>query len=342
MSSDATFNVTQIGAQAEHGTAVAAARVFPTDPGVVFDLDRATTSVDEDWGDADRHHAGRSYHGVRAATTTLNFEGRFEDIMDPLEMHVAGGVTPSAVGDDWSWQYDFDSDTDTLTRYTLEGGTDQVADQWRMGDCLIDEFEYGYEALTAPGAAPWKASATVFGVDREPHALTVGVEVNEALETMLGHHTVLHEGPISEAFGDLDELEVHLAMFSLRSSNGLIRRPYGAADNDRFQAYGRGKAEVGFSAMIRITSTSRTNLYDVWNVEGSLVTERRWRIATSGSGNKAQTIDAQVAFTAVPIGDRDGEHVFSVEGYFVKNATLGSRGRITVVNGIESLPGAGS
>lgn len=342
MTANATFNVVQLGAQADLGTAVAAARLFPVDPGSVPDLDRATQSPDEDYGDVDRHHEDRGYHGVRAAQTSITAEARFEDVMDVFEMHVAGGVTPSASDDDFEWDYTFDSDTDTLTPYTLEIGDDAAQNQYQLPDCLIDQLDYGYDALTAPGASPWKLTATVFSTNRIPQALTSGLSAPSPLETMLGHHTTLFEGPTSEGFDELDELTASLAMFRFRSALGLNRLAYGAQTGDTATEYSRGRAETSFEAMVRVTATSKTNVHDIWNVASSLATERRWRVRTYGSGDKMQTIDAQVRFTAIPIGDRNGEHVYSVQGYFVKCSTLDSRGRIKIVNGVSSLPGAGS
>lgn len=340
MTSSAVFNTIALGAQAAHGSPVSAAVIFPADAGIMPDLDRATTSPEEDYGDISRHHAGRSYHGVRGAGITLAAEVRFEDLPEILEMHAEGGVVPVASGDDWVWTYDFDEEADTLTRYTIETGADAAQDQWRIDDCLATDLELGYDALTAPGASPWRLSATILGKDRVQQALTPGLSAPLPLESILGHHTVLHEGPTSEAFGDLDELVAHLAQFRMRSALNLVRQPYGATDEDTFTLYTRGGGAVDFDAQLRISATSKTNIHDVWNVDDHLVTERRWRIRATGSGDKAMVIDARVALNAVPIGDRNGERIYSVTGYFVKDPTLATRARIAVTNQVETLPSA--
>jgi hypothetical protein len=339
MTSSAVFNTVALGAQAAHGTPVAARVIFPVDPGIMPDLDRATTSPEEDHGDISRHHAGRSYHGLRAAGMTLTGEARFEDLPELLEMHAEGDAVPvDAGGGIFEWDYTFDETADSLVRYTLETGADAAQDQWELSDVLVNSLELGFDALTVPGASPWKFSAELYAKDRLQAALTPGLTAPLPLETMLGHHTALHEGPTSEAFGDLDELAAHLAQFRFTSNLNLSRAAYGNATDDTFASYIRGGGEITFDAMVRISSSSKTNVHDIWNVGSSLVTERRWRLAVTGSGDKAMEIDARVAFTAVPIQDRDGERIYGVSGYFVKDPTLASRCRLMVASGVEELP----
>lgn len=340
MTSSAVFNTIALGAQAAHGTPVAAAIIFPADAGLMPELDRATTSPEEDHGDISRHHAGRTYHGVRGASMSLAAEVRFEDLPEILEMHAAGGVVPVETTGDFEWVYDFDEESDTLTRYTVETGADAVQDQWEISDVLATDVEIGYDALTVPGASPWRLSASLLGKDRVQAALTGGLSAPLPLETMLGHHTTLNEGPTSEAFGDLDELAAHLAQFRMRSALNLNRAVYGSTSGDTMASYIRGGGAVEFDAMIRISATSKTNIHDIWNVGGAQVTERRWRINVAGSGNKAMAIDARVAFTTVPIQDRNGERVYGVSGFFVKDPTTATRCRIAVTNQVETLPSA--
>jgi hypothetical protein len=252
-------------------------------------------------------------------------------------MHVEGGVAPSS----GTWQYDYDETSDSLVRYTLETGADAVQDQWQMQDVLCNQLELGFDALSVPGASPWKFSAELFAKNRILNPITPDLTAPLPLESMLGHHTALLEGPVATAFGSLVELEAHLAQFRLTSNINLTRQAYGATDDDTFSHYTRGGGEVTFTAMIRISADSKTNVHDVWNVDDHLVTERRWRLVVAGSGTKQMTIDARVAFTAVPIQDRDGERIYSVNGYFVKDPTLASRGRFTLTNGVSALPSAG-
>jgi hypothetical protein len=332
---DAVFNVTQLGQQSAHGTPVAASVIYPADAGAMIELDRSTTSPEEDYGDLSLHHSGRAWHGVRAAQLTLASEARFEDLPEILEMHVEGGVTPTGTGP-YVWQYDFDETSDTLKRYTIEAGSDDALDQYEISDCLATDLELGFDALTVPGAQPWRMSATILGKDRVVAALTPGLSAPATLESMLGHNTTLHEGTTSTAFSALGELSAHLAQFRLRSSLNLARRVYGGSDSAT--GFGRQRAGVEFDALVKISASSKANIHDVWNVSGSIPTERRWRIKVDGSGTKEMTIDARVLFRTVPISDRDGERIYQVNGVFVKDATLASRGRFTITNGVATLP----
>jgi hypothetical protein len=334
--SDAVFNTIQLGQQSVHGTPVAASVIYPADAGAIIELDRATTSPEEDYGDISRHHSGRSYHGVRAAQLPLASEARFEDLPEVLEMHVEGGVVPTGAGP-YVWIYDFDETADTLKRYTVEAGTNETEDQWEISDCLATDLELGFDALTVPGASPWKVSASLLGKDRVQAALTGALSAPAVLETMLGHNTTLLEGTTATAFAALGALPASLAQFRMRSALNLGRRVYGGSA-DTFSAYGRGRGVIEFDAMVKISATSKTNIHDIWNVAGAVPTERRWRINVAGSGTKVMTIDFRPVFTAVPIGDRDGERLYSLSGYFVKDATLASRGRITITNSVATLP----
>lgn len=53
--SEAAFSALQIGAQSALGSAVAAAVIFPVEPGTEFKLDRHPGSPDEDFSIAVRH-----------------------------------------------------------------------------------------------------------------------------------------------------------------------------------------------------------------------------------------------------------------------------------------------
>src|SRR3954463_13705492 len=89
--SEGLFDVIQFGRQAGVGTAVAATTRFPADAGFLgFELDRAAESPDEDTGSSSREQTGRESFGVRLATASMPFVGRFEDIAHMFEMHVAG------------------------------------------------------------------------------------------------------------------------------------------------------------------------------------------------------------------------------------------------------------
>jgi hypothetical protein len=324
--SDAVFNKIQLGAQAGHGTAVAATTVFPADPGAVIALDRSTQSPDEDYGHISRHNTGRSSHGIRLATMDLAGEARFEDIYHLLEMHVAGGGGGTAAG---TATYTANETSDTLTRYTIEAGTGTTGDQFEMQDALCDTLELGFDALSAPGNSPWRFAATIMGADRSQTSVTGALSAPSTLETIEGHLTRLYEGPVGTAFASLSELAASLVQFQWTSNNGLTGRVYGAA-TDYLVAWGRGRGEATFNAMVKIGSDSDTNIHDIWNVASGLATERRWRVQVV-SGSKTFRLDGRVNFTTVDIGDNNGERLYQVEGYYVYDATLASRSQIVVI-----------
>src|SRR6266568_1867679 len=187
-----TFNKLQIGKQASHGTPVAATLVFPVNAGTVIDVDRAYRSPDEDYGGIARHRAGRGSYGARGAQVQISGDCSYELVMYLLEMHSAGGVTPSGAGP-YVWTYTGDEAADTTKRFSIEVGTETSQDQWRITDCLIDQLTLGFDALAAPGNMPWTFSATILGTDRAPFTLTSALTAPATLETMEGHLTQLFE-----------------------------------------------------------------------------------------------------------------------------------------------------
>lgn len=339
------FNVVQLGVQAVHGTSVAATSILPVDPGVIQSEDRGYASPDEDYGRVGRHNPGRAYYGVRGATFPLNGEVTFEDIIRVLSAHGGTGVI-TIVNLEENWAFTWDETSDTKKRLTAEVGTkDTTQDQWRVGDVLVDELELSYEDLTVPGASPWRYSATCIGKAREVFTLTGALAAPPILETAQGHLTTLLEGSTATAFASLTELTNSLVGYRLRSSLGLARRIYGGTA-DTFSAYGFGRAEVDVTARVKISATSKANIYDIWNVAQSPVTERRWRVkvlGTTAPGSspatpKSITIDHRLIFEEVVPADRDGEDVYEVAAHAAYDTALASRLQVNVYNAVAALP----
>lgn len=342
--SESVFNVVAFGRQVNIATAVAASTIFPVDAGFTgFELDRATESPDEDFGSASREWPGRESHGVRWATASLPFVARFEDLMHILEMHVDTIGAPTGTVTPYTWTYTFDDTTlllsDALKPYTIEYGVDtSTQDEWRGVGVLANELELGFDALTAPGNSMWKGTAGLVALDREANALTGTATAPSTLETMEGHLTTLAEGTTSTAFASLAALTGSLKQFSFRSSNNAVGRAYGGS-SDKASSIGRsGKGSIEFDALVGISATAKTDLHDIFNVSGSVPTQRRWRITVTGSGSNSMTIDARVSFRAVNVGDQDGERLYAVSGVFVRDSTLASRGTITLKNSVATLP----
>lgn len=342
--SEGVFNIVAFGRQADVATAVPATTVFPVDQGFLgFELDRAVESPDEDFGSTSREQSGRSSSGVRWATASMPFVARFQDIVHALEMHVDTIGTPSGTASPYSWVYTFDEAGDLLNTalkpYTIEYGVDgSTQDEWRAYGVVADTLELGFDALTAPGNSMWKGSLGLVAIAREANALTGTASAPATLETMEGHLTTLSEGPIGTAFASLPTLTGSLKQFGFRSGVSAVGRAYGGS-SDLATAIGRSaKGDVEFDALVGISSTSKTDVHDIFNVAGSLPTERRWRVKCSGSGVNTFTVDFRARFTTVNVGENEGERLYAVNGKWIKDSTLGGRGQFTLANAVATIP----
>lgn len=337
--SEQVYTKIQLGRETTAGTSVPATTVFPADTGFLgFELDRASESPDEDFGNSDREQSGRESTGLRGASASLPFVGRFQDFMHILEMHVAGSVSPTGVGP-YVYTYTFDSVADTLKPYTVEyGDINSTQDEWEAAGVIANELEFGFDALSAPGNSMWKGTVALVALQRAQAAMTGGLSAPAALETMEGHTTTLSQGTVGTAFGALAALPASLKSFSLSSSINAVRRAYGSA-SDVASAYGRsGKGEISFEAMLKISATTLTDVHDMFNVSGPIPTERRLRLSIDGTGNNLMTIDARARYRTVDLGEHEGERLYSVKGVFVRDATLGGRAQFILTNDVASVP----
>lgn len=341
--SEAVFNKVQFGRQSVVGTAVAATTVFPVDAGFEgFELDRASESPDEDFGSTSREISGRESTGVRWATASLPFVGRFEDLVHVMEMHVDTIGTPTGTASPYSYVYTYDESADLLSTalkpYTIQYGViGSTQDEWRATGCLVDSWEFGFDALSAPGNSMWKGTLGLVALNREPSSMTSAQSAPTTLETMEGHLTTLSEGPVGTAFASLAALTGSLKQFSFNSNVSAVGRAYGGA-TDVATTIGRSaKGEVGFDALIGISATSKASLIDIFEAAGSVVTERRWRLDCDGSGVNDFKADARVRFRAANVGTHENERLYAISGVWVKDSTLGSRGSFTLANAVATI-----
>ncbi len=327
-------------------TAVATTTVFPVDQGFLgFELDRASESPDEDFGSTSREMSGRESTGVRWATASMPFVARFQDIVHPLEMHVAAitGGTPTGTASPYTYGYTYDETYNLLSTalkpYTIEYGVSgSTQDEWRATGVIADSLELGFDALSAPGNSMWKGTLGLVALNRDVHTITAGQNPPTVLETMEGHLTTIAEGPTGTAFASLAALTGSLKQYSLRSNLSATGRVYGGA-TDLATAIGRsGKGTVEFDALIGISSTSKTDIDDIYEVSGALPTERRWRITCTGSGVNSFIYDARVRFRSVNVGESNGERLYAVHGVCVKDSTLSGRGKFTLANAVATIP----
>lgn len=238
-----------------------------------------------------------------------------------------------SVGPTFTWPYVMDNTSDTCKLYTAELGSESASDQYQLASCLVTDLEIGFDALTAPGDHPWKVTATLVALNRSAAALTAALSATQGMETIEGHLSTLSEGATSTAFGALSELANHLIQYRLKISGG---RPYRAAGGatDVPYGYGLAKPDVSVEALVRVSSSSKTNIHDIANASGAVAGERRWRIA-AGSGSKAFQIDHRLNFETVKREDVDGQAAYRVNARAVKDATLASALQVTVVNTVN-------
>lgn len=310
--SESVFNIMQIAQQTDTTTANDANVVFPIDAGVVIDGDRSPRNPDEDYGENAAAHAGRGAYGLQAASISATGDVRAEDFIELLAMHAQGGVTPGGGAGAYTWDHTWDLTSDSLKRYTIEAGVvGDANDQWRAVGCLCDSLEWGFDALTAAGNAPWKFTAGIEALYRVRQALTSSQVPPTTLETLEGHMTDLYEGAVGTAFGSLGLLTSHLKSFKLSSNNALSRRAYGGS-TDYGSAWGRSaRKAIGFTAELKISATTKTDVLDVYEAAGSTMTERRWRIRARGSRLTTQNEIQVVTLNNTPTG---GTFTLAFEG----------------------------
>jgi hypothetical protein len=343
--SEGVFNIVAFGRQANIATAVAASTIFPVDAGFLgFELDRASESPDEDYGSTSREQPGRESHGVRWATASLPFVARFQDIVHALEMHVAAisGGTPTGTASPYTYTHTFDETSSSLgvalKPYTIEYGVDgSTQDEWQAYGVIADSLELGFDALSAPGNSMWKGTLGLVALNAAPNAITGTATAPATLETMEGHLTTLVEGSTATAFGSLGTA-LALKQFSFRSNNNAVGRAYGGTTDVASDVGRSAKGECEFDALIGISSATKVATWDVFNVAGSVATERRWRIACTGSGVNTFKIDGRVRFRAVPVGEHENERLYAVSGVYVKDSTLGGRAQFITTNAVATIP----
>lgn len=331
------YRVVQLGVETTVGTSVAATQRLAVDAATP-ELDRASRYGQEDYGRSVRNRAGRGYHGARGSSMPFAGDVSFEQIMRFLEMHFAGAIVPTGTGP-YVWTYPFEGGVSTRKTYTIEEGVlGSTQDEWEMAGVLVDELTLEYDALAAPGASPWRMSGTFVGFDRVVATMTAALTL-PALETVMGHLTILKEGTTATAFGALAELPASLIRFSMTTSRNNVRRIYGGS-SDTATAWGQSEKAGGtFEALVKISANSKSNLHDIWNSAGGSLGERRWRVEASGSGTKKLQIDTRAGIFAVGVDDRDGERVYAVTGEMADDDTLTGPVQAIVTNNMATLAG---
>ena len=329
------FDKIQLGRQSAFITSVPATTVFPG-KATSFDMDRGYLNPDEDFGRLDDESPGRGSWGVRGASWQIAAPLRFQDWMHIGDMHF--GLSVVSGGGPYTHTLTSDATSLTPKPYTIEMGSETALDQWEIHGCLATSVSLGFDALSAPGNSPWMIDASGIGIGRAIAARTSALSPPATLETAEGHLTLLKEGPVATAFASLSELAASLKMFRLTSSVPYTLRAHGSAA-DTADSYGvSGKAGITFEALVAIGSTASTDTHDIFNVSGSVLTERRWRIAIDGSGNNTMTLDGRVRFRTVDRGEHEGQALYAIAGSYVYDATLAGRLQTITINDIATIP----
>jgi len=336
---EAAYRVVQLGRQSSFATAVAATTRFPCDPGSgEFALNRASEIPDEDLGRAIRNaQPGRGSHGVRIATATLSAVARFEDIGHILDMSLGTAVTTGSGTYTHTWTADATSTT--VKPYTLEVGNDGVQD-WQARGVVATGFELGFDALAAGENSMWKVSADLQAATWGTATMTAGQSAPSTLQTMEGHLTQIFEGPVGTAYASLSELSGSLVQYSLRVEDPKPPRVYGDDADDFMSDFGRGKRLCTISALLKISSTAITDVFNIYNVSGGALTDRRWRIKVTGSSDCTFIIDHRLAFKDVHVepDGRDGERLLSVTAEAMYDSTNSTDLKITSTDLVSALP----
>jgi hypothetical protein len=339
---ESVYHVVQLGRQAGTlqvpGAQVAATKLYPVSEPVIIELDRATQYPPQDWGRNAAARAETGFHGVRGANFSLPSQFRFGDAPDLLEAHYSGDIVPTSLGGGlYRWEYPLEVGLPTLVPYTVESGTEVTQDQWAAVGALIDELTISFDDLDAPGAHPWTIDSTWMALNRVLSPLTTLTDLPAGLETMQGQNSLIHLGPLSEAFADLDELTATLISCSIATQRHLELRPYGG-DTDGASGMGFTEKTSGtVTAKVRINSATKAAVYDQWENGSPFSDDQRIRIHIPGSGSKEAFLDYAIGLTAVPVGTRGGERVYELTGTILDDADADSMGQISIVNDQASL-----
>lgn len=320
--SESLYRGIQFGVESTYGTGVAATTIFPVDEGSLeFQTNRGTRFAEEDFGTQVAFLAGRGGQGVRMASGSLSADARFEDLGQLLRIALSD-VAYTGAGP-YTQTFTAGATTDTTKSASIQINSD-VQDFLASG-CKINSLSIGFDAIGAGANSPWKVTADFVSNRVVKGSATGSLTIPSVLETMEGHLTQIYEGTTATAYASLAELAGSLVQYHLKVDQDRPLRPYGGT-TDYATSVGIRKRRTTFTAMLALSSSSITDVYDIFDAAGGLLSERRWRIKVSGSGAKTMTIDHRVAFTNVvpdPSG-RDGEYLLSVEGDATYDSTLAS------------------
>lgn len=319
---ESVYRVLQLGAETTFGTEVDATTVYPCDPGSgEFTLDRATQIPDEDFGTQIASLGGRGSHGVRIATGSLSSQARFEDLGHPLQMF--GAAAAYTGSGPYAQAYTFGATSSTYKSYTVESNNDVSGGDMVATGVVATSLDLGFDNIAAGENTPWTVNVDLQGANLTKGTATAALAAPTVLETIEGHLSTLATGDTSTAFASLTAMTGHLVSYRLRGDQDKPLRPYGSA-TDVASAIGIRKRTMTVDMMLKFSTTSISDVWDIFTVAGGLPTERRARVVATGSGTKSLTIDHRLLFTDVHLepDGRDGEILASVTATCTYDSTL--------------------
>lgn len=329
---ESVFRKLQIGAESTFGTEVDATVIFPCDPGSAeFTLNRGTNVPDEDYGRAIRNQTGRGSHGNRVATASLSAVARYQDLGYILNMAM-GSATTTGTAAPYTHVWKNDTTSDTTKSYTVESA-DGVAPFVAVG-VVATGYELGFDALGAGANAAWNISADLQAANLTQGTATSGLSDPSALETIEGHLTTIAMGSTSTAFASLSVVGTALVQYGCSLTSDKPLRHYGGSDTAA--AHGRAKAEGDVTILLKVSSATIDESWDIFTVSGAVPTERRVRMSVAGSAGTAY-VDHRLLFKDVHIepDGRDGERLVSIVADKVYDSTLATDLSITIINQVS-------
>ena len=333
--SEGAFRTVQLGKEGTFGTEVDADVLLPVDVGSgELTLDRASTIPDEDFGTIVQNLAGRGSTGVRIATGSVSQQASFELVPYLLEAAI-GTADTSGTAAPYTHVFTADATSDTSCSYTWE--VDEGTQDWIGTGVQVVRFDMGYDAVGAGTNAMWTINADLQGANNATGTATASLSAPTTIQTMEGHLTQLYEGPAGTAYASLSELSASLVSYRVTVECPKPLRPYGGTA-DIAAAHGVQKRTATIEAMLKISATTITDIWDIYNVSGALPTNRRWRVKANGSNSALLTIDHMLQFTDVHVepDGRDGERLLSIAATCVYDSTNSSDLLLTFQNGISS------
>lgn len=335
MAEVAAFRTVQIGKESAYGTEVDATIVFPVDVAQAeFTLNRAHEIPDEDFGSIHSYMAGRGSYGVRQATGSLSMQASFELTPHVLQMAIGTPVT-SGTANPYTHTFTAESTSAIAKSYTFE--TDGTVQDWVATGVVVTRFDIGFDAVGPGQNAMWTLNADLQANDLAKTTATASLSAPSPIQTMEGHLTQLYEGPAGTAFASLAELSSSLVSYRLSVECGKPGLPYGGTA-DKFTSIGRTKATATVSGLVVVSSSTISDLFDIYNVTGALPTDRRMRIKCSGSSSATFTIDHRVEYDDIHIdpSGREGERLLAFSAKVPYDATLASSLQFAIQNATAS------